>query len=412
MGKKRKREQSTSVETSTASAIQVKLPFLKAQEPDEEEMDLLDYNYDLPGSLPGTLNIPEDAEPTELVLISYGPNQSIQKKLETPDECLTYLEQKMVCWLDVRGLGTEAVLRQVGGIFRLHPLLLEDVVNVPHRPKLEFYEDHMLMIVHMVRPSKRGHGFIAEQVGFVLRHRVLLTMQEESQWDCFDPVRDRLKRNLGLLRQRGAGYLAYTLLDTLVDGYFPVLEQYGEYIEALENEVVMHPSRKTLQKIHDLRRELLMLRRYIWPQRTVVNSLIRDGSDYLTQENRIYLQDVYDHIIQILDILETYREVSSSLMDVYLSSVSNRMNDVMKLLTVISTIFIPLTFIAGVYGMNFDPEASPFNMPELEWYWGYPLCLGVMGTIAIALITFFWKQGWFENFSAPPPKAAESPWQE
>ncbi|NEQ48020.1 MAG: magnesium/cobalt transporter CorA [Leptolyngbya sp. SIOISBB] len=371
---------------------------------EEAEIDLLDYNYDLPGSLPGTLNIPDDAEPTELVLISYNPEQSIQKTLHTPEECIPYLEEKMVCWLDVRGLGTEPILRQVGGIFSLHPLLLEDVVNVPHRPKLEFYDDHLLMIVHMVHPSQRGHGFVAEQVSFILRHHVLLTMQEENRWDCFDPVRDRLRRSLGLLRQRGAGYLAYTLLDTLVDGYFPVLEQYGEYIETLEDEVVMRPTRKTLQKIHTLRRELLMLRRYIWPQRTVVNSLIRDGSDFLTQENRIYLQDVYDHIIQILDILETYREVSSSLMDVYLSSVSNRMNDVMKLLTVISTIFIPLTFIAGVYGMNFNPAASPVNMPELNWYWGYPLCLGVMGALAITLITFFWQQGWFENFSAPPPE--------
>ncbi|MGF1457765.1 MAG: magnesium/cobalt transporter CorA [Leptolyngbyaceae cyanobacterium] len=383
--------------------MQVKLPFLE-DEGDDEEIDLLDYNYASPGSLPGTLNIPDDAEPTELVLISFDSKDAVQKKLNTPEECLPYLKQNMVCRLDVRGLGTEATLRKIGGILNLHPLLLEDVVNVPHRPKLEFYEDHLLMIVHMVRPSKRGHGFIAEQVGFILRHHVLLTMQEESLWDCFDPVRDRLQRNLGLLRQRGSGYLAYTLLDTLVDGYFPVLEQYGEYIEELENEVVMRPSRKTLQKIHELRRQLLMLRRYIWPQRTVINSLIRDGSDYLTQENRIYLQDVYDHIIQILDILETYREVSSSLMDVYLSSVSNRMNDVMKLLTVISTIFIPLTFIAGVYGMNFDHDASPFNMPELDWYWGYPLCLGVMGGIAIVLIVFFWKQGWFENFSAPPPE--------
>ncbi|WP_239112844.1 magnesium/cobalt transporter CorA [Halomicronema sp. CCY15110] len=372
-----------------------------------EELDLLDYNYDLPGSLPGTLNIPDDAEPTELVLISYDAKHAIQKTLHTPQECLPYLEQNMVCWLDVRGLGTESVLRQVGGIFNLHPLLLEDVVNVPHRPKLELYNDQLLMIVHMVRPAKEGRGFIAEQVGFILQQGVLLTMQEESLWDCFDPVRDRLKRNLGMLRQRGVGYLAYTLLDTLVDGYFPVLEQYGEYIEALENEVVMRPTRQTLQKIHELRRELMMLRRYLWPQRTVINSLIRDGGDFLTQENRIYLQDVYDHIIQILDILETYREVASSLMDVYLSSVNNRMNDVMKLLTVISTIFIPLTFIAGVYGMNFNPAASPFNMPELSWYWGYPLCLGVMATIAIALFTFFWQQGWFANFSAPPSPAED-----
>jgi len=401
MGRKRQLRSSKSA-SGTGQAVQVTLPVLQEPENEEAEMDLLDYNYDLPGSLPGTLHIPEDAEPTELVLISYDAEQSVQKRLQTPEECLPYLEQNMVCWLDVRGLGTEEVLRQVGGIFGLHALLLEDVVNVPHRPKLEFYEDHLLMIVHMVRPARRGHGFTAEQVSFVLRHHVLLTMQEESLWDPFDPVRDRLKRNLGLLRQRGAGYLAYTLLDTLIDGYFPVLEQYGEYIEALEDEVVGHPTRKTLQKIHDLRRELLMLRRYIWPQRTVVNSLIRDGSDFLIQENRIYLQDVYDHIIQLLDILETYREVSSSLMDVYLSSVSNRMNDVMKLLTVISTIFIPLTFIAGVYGMNFNPEASPLNMPELNWYWGYPWCLGVMGTIAIVLFIFFWKQGWFENFSTPP----------
>lgn len=403
MSRKRKPRKSQRPDPA-ASSVQVTLPFMPAEPEEDEDIDLLDYNYDLPGSLPGTLHIPEDAEPTELVLISYDADQSVQKTLSTPEECLPYLEQNMMCWLDVRGLGTESVLRRIGGIFGLHPLLLEDVVNVPHRPKVDFYDDHLLMIVHMVRPSRREHGFTAEQVGFVLQHHVLLTMQEESLWDPFDPVRDRLKRNLGLLRQRGAGYLAYTLLDTLVDGYFPVLEEYGEYIEDLEDEVVMHPSRKTLQKIHELRRELLMLRRYIWPQRTVINSLIRDGSDFLTQENRIYLQDVYDHIVQLLDILETYREVSSSLMDVYLSSVSNRMNDVMKLLTVISTIFIPLTFIAGVYGMNFNPAVSPLNMPELNWYWGYPVCLGVMGAIAIALVLFFWKQGWFENFSAPPPE--------
>lgn len=403
MARKRKqtRTKQSNVATSPSPAVS---PSMTGATHDDEELDLLDYNYSLPGSLPGTLNIPEDAEPTELVLISYTADGAVRKILQAPDECLPYLDEERVCWLDVRGLGTETILRQVGSVFRLHPLLLEDVVNVPQRPKLDFYEDHLLMIVHMIKPHPKGHGFTAEQVGFVLRHHVLLTLQEESMWDCFDPVRDRLQRSLGLLRQRGAGYLVYTLLDAIVDGYFPVLEDYGEYIEALEDEVVMCPTRKTLEKVHDLRRELLMLRRYIWPQRNVINSLIRDGSEFLTQENRIYLQDVYDHIIQILDILETYREVASSLMDVYLSSVSNRMNDVMKLLTVISTIFIPLTFIAGVYGMNFSPEASPYNMPALNWYWGYPVCLGVMGAIAIALVIFFWKQGWFENFSAPPPK--------
>lgn len=372
---------------------------------DDEPIDLLGYNYSRPGSLPGTLNIPEDAEPTELILISYDTEQAVRKFLQDPEECRPYLKQDMVCWLDVRGLGTEPVLRQLGSIFQLHPLVLEDVVNVPQRPKIDFYEDHLLMITHMVRPSPEGHGFTMEQVSFVLRHHVLLTLQEESAWDCFDPVRDRIQRSLGKLRQHGAGFLAYTLLDAIVDGFFPVLENYGEYINALEDEVVRRPTQKTLEDIHDLRRELLMLRRYIWPQRTVVNNLIRDGEGLLTAENRIYLQDCYDHIVQILDILETYREVSSSLMDVYLSSVNNRMNDVMKLLTVISTIFIPLTFIAGVYGMNFDPSASPFNMPELEWYWGYPVCLGVMTVMAIALFSFFWRQGWFRNFADPPPES-------
>ncbi len=404
MSKKRNRAKSGQAGLAPLQEA-VPIAFAHPDRDDAEELDLLDYNYSIPGSLPGTLNIPDDAEPTELVLTSYTPVEIVSKTLRSPAECQPYLDPGRVCWLDVRGLGTESMLRGVGEIFNLHPLLLEDVVNVPQRPKLEFFDDHLLLIVHMLKPNPKGHSFTAEQVGFVLRHHALVTMQEESLWDSFDPVRDRLQRNLGMLRQRGAGYLAYTLLDAIVDGYFPILESYGEYIEALEDEVVLRPTRKTIGKIHDLRRELLMMRRYIWPQRTVVNSLIRDGNDFLTQENRIYLQDVYDHIIQILDILETYREVSSSLMDVYLSSVSNRMNDVMKLLTVISTIFIPLTFIAGVYGMNFDPAVSPFNMPELNWYWGYPLCLGVMATIAISLFIFFWRQGWFANFSAPPPES-------
>ncbi|MEO0986958.1 MAG: magnesium/cobalt transporter CorA [Cyanobacteria bacterium J06639_14] len=369
---------------------------------DDDSIDLLDYNYSQPGSLPGTLNIPEDAQPTELSLISYDTQQVVRKHLQDPEECLPYLERNMVCWLDVGGLGTESVLRKLGDIFQLHPLVLEDVVNVPQRAKLDLYEDHLLLIVHMVRPAPKGQGFVAEQISFILRHHVLLTLQEEGAWDCFGAVRNRIQRNLGKLRQQGAGFLAHTLLDTIVDGYFPILEDYGEYINALEDEVVMNPTQKTLAKIHDLRRELLMLRRYIWPQRTAVNNLIRDGEGVLHPDNRIYLQDCYDHIVQILDILETYREVSSSLMDVYLSSVSNRMNDVMKLLTVIATIFIPLTFIAGVYGMNFNANTSPLNMPELGWYWGYPACLGLMAVIAIALFFFFWQQGWFENFSAPP----------
>ncbi len=398
MAKKAKQARTKPVSKPVMQAAKSRLNY--SQNSNSEPNDLLDYNYNLPGSMPGTLNIPHDANPTELVLITYNQEQALQKVLSTPQESLPFLEKDMVCWLDIRGLGTEETLRQVGVTFNLHPLILEDVVNVPQRPKFEVFEDHFLIVTHMLCPDEKGHGFSAEQVSFVVRHRVLLTFQEESEWDCFNPVRDRINRNLGTLREKGAGFLVYTLLDTIIDGFFPILEDYGELIDILEDEVVVQPTRDTLQRIHKLRRDLLMLRRYIWPLRTAVNDMIRDGGDVLTTENRIYLQDCYDHTIQILDILETYREVSSSLMDVYLSSVSNRMNEVMKVLTVVSTIFIPLTFIAGVYGMNFNPEASPFNMPELNWYWGYFLCLGSMFAIGISLFLYFWRRGWLQDSTA------------
>ncbi|MBD0334089.1 MAG: magnesium/cobalt transporter CorA [Cyanobacteria bacterium Co-bin13] len=368
-------------------------------EDEAEEGEYLDYNYSPPGSAPGTLNIPDDALPTELVLIDYDRRQAIHRDLKNADECISYLDKTSVSWIDARGLGSEPTLRRLGSILKLHPLVLEDVVNVPHRPKIDYYSDHLLIIMRMVRPKKSGEGISSEQVSFVLGRNFLVTFQEEPHWDCFDPVRDRIRRSTGTIRHQSAAFLAYTLLDAIIDSFFPVLEELGEVIECLEEEVVENPTRETISKIHDLRRDLMMLRRSVWPQRSIINSLIRDGDELIGSEIRIYLQDCYDHIVQVLDIIETYREIVSSLMDVYLSSISNRMNEVMKVLTVISTIFIPLTFIAGVYGMNFDPDVSPFNMPELEWYWGYPMAWAVMIAIAAALIYYFWRRGWFENFS-------------
>lgn len=366
---------------------------------EEDEEEYLDFNYSAPGAAPGTLNIPDDALPTELVLIAYSPEETQRLVVNSPTELRRELQRAAVSWLDVRGLGTEAMLRAVGDLVKLHPLVLEDVVNVPHRPKIDIYSDHVLIILRMVRPRFSGRGFTTEQVSFVLNSRALVTFQEEPHWDCFHPVRDRILHNLGMIRRQGPDYLMYALIDAIIDSFFPVLEELGEYIETLEDEVVDNPTRDTIEKIHDLRRQLMMLRRAIWPQRSVLNSLIRDSNELVNPEIRIYFQDCYDHIIQVLDILETYREIASSLMDVYLSSLSNRMNEVMKLLTVMSSIFIPLTFIAGVYGMNFNPQVSPWNMPELEWRWGYVACLAVMAAIAGGLILFFWKRGWFENFS-------------
>ena len=366
----------------------------------EEEDNYLDYHYDRQGSTPGTLTIEDNAPAPELVLIDYAEDNALQIDLPHLQDCLPYLDTESVAWLDVRGLGSEPVMRDLGHIFKLHPLVLEDVVNVPQRPKVEQFQDHLLIIMRMVMLKPKGRGFFNEQVSFILGPHYLVTVQEEPDLDCFDPVRDRIQRDHGIIRTQSADYLAYSLIDSVIDGFFPVLEEYGEYIEALEDEVVDNPTQKTIEKIHDLRRELMTLRRAIWPQRSAINNLIRDTSHCISPEVQVYFQDCYDHVIQILDILETYRELASSLMDVYLSSVSNRMSEVMKLLTVISTIFIPLTFIAGLYGMNFNPQSSPLNMPELNWYWGYPLCWALMISMTAGLVFYFWRKGWFENFSA------------
>lgn len=359
----------------------------------------VDYFYDKPGSLPGTLSIKSDASPPTIVLIDYNEADATRKQVATPEDCAPYLDTESVSWVEVLGLGSENILQRLGQVFKLHPLILEDVVNVPQRSKVEDYEEQLVIIAQMVMPNESAAGFYSEQVSFILGKHYLLTIQEEPEYDCFEPVRMRIRNKKGIIRSSGADYLAYTLIDAIIDGFFPVLEAYGEQIEDLEEEVVANPTRQTLQKIYQVRRELLALRRAIWPQRDAINCLIRDGSELISDDVRVYLRDCYDHAVQVIDMVEIYRELASGLMDVYLSAVGNRMNEVMKLLTVISTIFIPLTFFAGVYGMNFNTEVSPLNMPELNWYWGYPLSLAAMAAIAAGLVFFFWRRGWFENFS-------------
>jgi magnesium transporter len=365
----------------------------------EDDSDYFEYFADEPGSAPGTLNIEADASPPTIFLIDYSESNAIRIKVDEPEDCAAYLDKESVSWVDVQGLGSEDVLRRLGHVFSLHPLVLEDVVNVPQRPKVDEFEGQVLFIARMVTPRESGRGFVAEQVSLILGQHYLLTVQEEPDFDCFGPVRDRIRLAKGSIRQHRSDFLAYALIDAIIDGFFPVLEDYGELLEELEDEVVENPTRQSLEKIHRIKRELLSLRRAIWPQRDAINSLIRDGNPLISDEIRVYLRDCYDHTVQVIDMVETYREVASSLMDVYVSSVGNRMNEVMKFLTIVSTIFIPLTFIAGVYGMNFNTEKSPVNMPELNWYWGYPLCLAVMLLVAIALILYFKRKGWFENFS-------------
>ncbi len=367
-------------------------PFPKiATRPYEDEF------YHQPGTVPGTIFIDADAPPPIIFLIDYNQTDFIREQIATPEECVPYLDSESISWVDVQGLGSQDILQRLGNVFKLHPLVLEDVVNVPERPKTEDYEDQLLFISRMVVPKERTYGFYSEQVSLILGKNYLLTVQEEPEHDCFEGVRSRIEKNKGIIRKQGADYLAYAVLDAIIDGFFPVLEIYGERIQELEEEVLVTPTSQTLQNIYQIRRDLLQLRRAIWPQRDAINSLIRDGSELIGEKVRIYLRDCYDHAVQVMDMVETYRELASGLMDVYLSAVSNKMNEIMKVLTIVSSIFIPLTFVAGIYGMNFNTEKSPYNMPELNWYWGYPLCLAVMGAIALGLLLFFWRRGWLQN---------------
>jgi len=387
----------------------LKLRSLSKKDADPED-DLFAYSYQSPGTMPGTLRIAHDASAPQISLIDYDANNWLRADYITPEECREHLDTESVSWVDIGGTGDTEIFQKLGDVFTLHPLILEDIVNIPQRPKLEEYEDQLLIITQMATLKPNRRGFWLEQVSFILSKHYLLSVQEEDEVDCFDSIRDRLKQDKGSLRKCGADFLAYALWDAVIDGFFPVLEMIGDRIEDLEDEVVISPTPKTLAAIHQVRRELLALRRAIWPQRDALSVLIRDNSNLIQPETLQYFRDCYDHTVMLIDMIETYRELASGLMDVYLSSVSNKMNEVMQLLTVISTIFIPLTFIAGIYGMNFNTETSQWNMPELDWEYGYIFCLGVMGGIAIILLFFFWRKGWLriqslgDNSSTSKPK--------
>jgi magnesium transporter len=336
--------------------------------------------------MPGTLVINDKAAQPTLRLFDYGPDYVEERELADPQEVMPYLEKDSVTWLDVQGLGDEQVLRKLGEIFHIHPLALADVVNVPQRPKVEEYPHHEFIITRMAMLQPEG-GLDTEQVSLFIGKNYLLTLQERYG-DCFDPVRKRIQTGKGLIRKAGPDYLGYALIDVIIDHYYPLLEEFGEHLERLEDDVVAKPGSETLHQIYKVKRELLTLRRAIWPQRDMVNSLIRDESVLISEQVRVYLRDCYDHAVQIMDVVETYRELAGGLLDVYLSSVSNRMNEVMKVLTIIATIFIPTSFIAGIYGMNFE------WMPELKWAWGYPAVWTIILSVVGGMIYFFKRLGW------------------
>ncbi len=360
------------------------------------------------GAPPGTLVVDPNAAQPVIRVMAYGPEGLVEEAVQAPDGLRRFLEKWPVTWVNVDGLGDAETLVKLGEIFGLHRLALEDIVSVDQRPKVEQYEEFQLIVIRMPWRQERLE---TEQVSLFLGKRFVLTFQERVG-DCLDPVRQRIRAASGRIRQAGPDYLAYSLIDAITDGYFPVLEDFGEKLEALEDEVVERPDSATVSRIHQVKRDLLTLRRAVWPLREAVNSLFRDSTPLVSDETRIYLRDCYDHVVQILELLETYRELGSGMIDVYLSSMSNRMNEIMKVLTIIATIFIPLTFIAGVYGMNFSREASPWNMPELHWYYGYEFALGLMLIIAIVMMIYFLRKGWLGGSRSRRAPASQPPGEE
>jgi len=337
-----------------------------------------------PGAPPGTLVIDPSGARPRITVIGYGPDDWDEQEVDGPDAIPPLLGKWPVVWVNVDGLGDEAVLRRIEEIFHLHGLVLEDITNVPQRAKVEQYGEALFIVTHMVSQEQ---GLQTEQLSLVLKPGVVLTVQEHPG-DCLEPVRDRIRKGMGRIRDAHADYLTYAILDATIDHYFPVLEEHGERLEALEDAVLEHSNMDTISKIREAKRDLLTLRRTLWPQRDALNWIARDECALIAPETRPYLRDCYDHVTRILDTIETYRELASDLSATHLAAVSNQMNAVMKVLTMIATIFIPLTFVAGVYGMNFK------HMPELGWPWGYAGALALMAAIAGAMVMYFRKKKW------------------
>lgn len=329
---------------------------------------------------------PARARPVNVTVIEYDGSRFNEQTCTRPGDLRALILHPTVTWINADGIHDTGMVQAIGDAVGIHPLTLEDIANTRQRPKIEDYGDYLYVAIRMLSPYGDGE-FQSEQVSLVLGRGYVVSFQEQPG-DAFERIRERLRAGAGRLRSEGADYLFYALLDATVDGYFSVIEVFGERIEAVEEEVVADPDRETLQAIYALKRSLVALRRSVWPLRDVVAELERGESALIREPTLVYLRDVYDHTIEVAETVETYRDTMSGTLDVYLSSQSSKMNEIMKVLTVIATIFIPLTFIAGLYGMNFA------YMPELRHPWGYPAALASMAVVAGVMLLYFKKKGW------------------
>ena len=340
---------------------------------------------------PGSLIYVGDKEkqPITITLFDYKTEHFIEQKILSVEDLLAYKQSDTTSWINIDGVHEVDVLEKIGKHFDIHPLTLEDILNTNQRPKLDEYPNYLYIVLRMFFLDEKDKSLKNEPVSLILTKNFVITFLEDAG-DVFDPVRDRLRKSATRLREYGTDYLAYALIDSIVDSYFHILEKIGEDVEGLEDNLVIEPNKNDLQTIHLLRREMILLRRAIWPLREVISAMQRNENEFIEERTRVYLRDVYDHTIQVIDTIESYRDMVVGMLDTYLSSTSNKLNEVMKVLTVISTLFIPLTFLAGVYGMNFK------SFPELGKDWMYPWGFWAIALAVVAvMIIYFKKKKWF-----------------
>lgn len=357
-----------------------------------------------PGSPPGTITPDPTADTTHVHVIAYGREQVLEEQDVSIARVAELRAVWPVVWINVVGLGNTETIQTIQNMFSIHGLVIEDVINVGQRPKLEEYDDYNFIVLRVVDTTLPA---LTEQLSMVLKDNCIITFTERATAHL-DPVRERIRRSMGRLRSASADYLAYAILDTVIDHYVPVLEELGDRIEVLEQEIMAQPDPDLVGRIHDIRHEIHLLRRTVRPMLDVVGRLHNEEVPLFSHEVKPYLRDCLDHVVRLLETLDGHQDIAHGLMDLHLSSMSQRMNEIMKVLTIISTIFIPLNFIAGVYGMNFDTGVSPLNMPELHWYFGYPAALLVMLTVAVALVFYFHKKGWFGSSDLEKASEEES----
>jgi magnesium transporter len=328
-----------------------------------------------------------------ITVIDYDEKVYHEFLAKSVGECHGLKDSPTMTWINVDGIHDPEVINDMGKCFDFHPLLIEDIVDVKQRPKIEYFDNYILVVLKMLTYDEGRRSVKTEHVAIVLGENFVLSFQEDIG-DVFDPIRQRIREGKGKVRKSGPDYLLYKLIDAIVDNYFIILEKLGEEIDVIQEAVVLNPTSKTLHEIHRLKRETIYLRKSVWPLREVVASLEKGETRLIKKSSAIYFRDVYDHTIQVMDTVETFRDITASMLDIYLSSISNRLNEVMKVLTIISTVFMPLTFMVGIYGMNFNTQASPYNMPELNWYWGYPAFIVAMAAVVVIMLLYFRRRRW------------------